>query len=90
MMALSNERKILALHNFGMEEKIQNGTRVKYIKFDPEKKIYWTEYGVIIGRYPLIEGCSEIQYHIRLDCDGRISGACGSYIKEVRELSASL
>jgi hypothetical protein len=25
-----------------------------------------------------------------LDCDGRISGACGSYIKEVRELSASL
>jgi len=94
--SLTNEREILALHDFGVEEKIQNGTRVKHITFNPEKKVYWSEYGVICGRYPKMESCpdTQTQYHIRLQCGGRISGACGSYIKEVqffRELpSASL
>lgn len=42
--ALQNEGEILTFQDFGVE-KIRNGTRVKHMNFDPERKVYWAEYG---------------------------------------------
>ena len=80
------EKDILEMYEFGLEEKALMGTKVKYITFDYKEKKYWIQFGTLRGIYPQVQGNPIRQYVVILGCGGRISGAPGSHLKEVKFL----
>jgi hypothetical protein len=80
------EDNILEMFEFGLKEETFIGTKIKHITFDSREKVYWVEYGTVMGIYPEMKNNPIRQYVIVLQCGGRISGACGSHMKEVKFL----
>jgi hypothetical protein len=77
---LKQEYKILKFNDYGINSEYIIGSRVLYLKFDRYNRKYWIERGQIIGWYPNDEDAPR-QYHIKLNCGGRISGALKKYLK---------
>jgi len=78
------ETDILKEKKYTETSTIPIGTKIKYIKFDSIKKVFWEEYGTIAGIYKSLNSPEEPiikQYNIRLVCGGRISGAISNYLK---------
>lgn len=77
------EKKILQDNDFGVENNIPYGTKVKLIHFHPDQKNYTIEYGQICGFYKMTDDMPERLYSIRLRCGGRVNGVLASYLKKV-------